>query len=401
MQRWSRRLTTGALVLLIAAALAYGFRPQPVEVEVARAVRAPLQVTVEEEGRTRVRDRFVISAPVAGYAHRIDLDVGDAVRRGETLLVLDPLPSAVLDARTRAAAQARVAAAQASVRAARENVAAAQATADYARAERERLQRLRAAGHASAEDVDRAAAEAQRSAAALRAARLGIEVAEHEREEAQTALTHSDASDAAPAPEQVAIHAPVEGRVLALHHESAGPVESGQSLLEIGDPRALEVEVELLSEDAVRVRPGARVLFERWGGDAPLEGVVRRVEPAGFTKISALGVEEQRTLVISDFTSPPERWSRLGDGYRVEASFILWEGEDVLQIPASALFREGGSWAVFVADGGRARLRRVNVGHTNGLRAQVRDGLAEGDAVIVHPDESIEDGTRLQIRTVR
>jgi HlyD family secretion protein len=194
----------------------------------------------------------------------------------------------------------------------------------------------------------------------------------------------------------VAVRSPVAGRVLKIPHKSEGPVGAGEALIEIGDPRALEVEVDLLSADAVRVHPGTRVLFERWGGDGPLQGEVKRVEPAGFTKISALGVEEQRVWAIVAFTSPRPAWQRLGDGYRVEASFIVWSGRDVLQVPASALFRDRAQWAAYVVESGRARKRRLRPGAGNGLQTQVLSGIAAGERVIAHPDDRVHEGARVE-----
>ncbi|MCC6301402.1 MAG: HlyD family efflux transporter periplasmic adaptor subunit [Gammaproteobacteria bacterium] len=398
MKNWRRRIAYGVIILAVLVLLVYGFRPQPVNVDTARAERGTLSVTVEEEGRTRVIDRFTLSAPVAAYARRVDLKVGDPVKRSAPLLTLEPLPSGVLDPRSRAAAEARVAAANAAHLAAKENAAAVASGAGLARIEHERVLGLRKNTLVSAEQEDRARAEAERTQAALRAAQLQVEVARHELDAAKTALAYSAAQARGETLERVTLSAPVDGRVLAIHRKSEGVVANGEPLIDVGDPHALEVEVDVLSDDAVRIRPGMRVRFERWGGDAPLEGVVRTVEPAGFTKISALGVEEQRVLVIADITSPPAQWERLGDGYRVEAVFILWEAPDVLQIPSSALFRAGGEWYVFTAEGDRARRHRIEIGHRNGLQAQVLGGLQGGETVIVHPDDTLEDGVRVETR---
>lgn len=391
-------LLPGLVAAAIVAVLAYAFRPQPMMVESAAVERGTLQVAVEEEARSRVIDRFVVSAPVAGYLQRITLRAGDAVQAGGPLLVIEPMQSEVLDPRTRAAAEGRVAAAQASLRAAEENADAARAGADFAQAELDRISRLHRAGQVSQEQADRARAEARRSTAALRAAEHSVEVARYELEIARTALEYSAAEARGEAPERIVVRSPVDGRVLRVRRESEGVVARAEPLIEVGDPRALEVVAEVLSDQAVRIAPGARVLLERWGGVRPLEGAVRTIEPSGFTKISALGVEEQRVLVITDITSPAEEWAQLGDAYRVEARFLLWEGEGVLQIPASALFRSGEGWGVFVADGDRARLRPVVVGRRGGLRAQVLEGLQEGERVIVHPDDALEDGSRIAVR---
>jgi len=394
-----RRLGMVLLALLVLAVVIYGFIPGPVTVDAARVVRDTLRVTVSEEGMTRVKDRFVVSAPVAGYLRRIELRVGDRVELGMTLAELEPVRSDVLDPRSRAQALARVAAAKASLEAARENARAAVTDAEYARSEYQRLSKLCEVKCVISEDeLERAEAQARRSEANRRSAEFTVEVARFELEASRTALEHSAAQPAGTPAETVQILSPVNGQVLGLQRESEGVVDAGRPLLEIGDPNALEVIVDLLSTDAVRVEPGTRVLFERWGGDGILEGRVRVVEPAGFTKVSALGVEEQRVWVVVDLTSPPEEWQRLGDGYRVEAAFILWEGSDILQIPASALFRHAGEWTVFAIADGRAERRKVTLGRRNGLQAQILSGLTKGEQVILHPDESIEQGTRVQRR---
>ena len=396
--QWRSRIGIGVLIVIIVIVLGFGFRPPPVYVDVAHVSRGPLQVTVEEEGKTRVIDRYLIFAPVAAYARRVELDVGDTVSKEQPLVQLEPLPSAVLDPRSRAEAQARVEAAEDALSAARENVRAAAATAELAETELRRVKRLRDNNIASQDEEDRARAEAQNVQAVLRSARFAVEVARHELEAAKTALQYSGAKSVDNATEPLLITSPIDGRVLKIHHESEGVVTLGQALIEVGDPRSLEIEVDVLSADAVRIQPGMAVMFERWGGDEPLHGVVRRVEPVGFTKISALGVEEQRVWVISDISSPAQQWQQLGDGYRVEAAFVLWRGEDVLQIPSSALFRDGEGWAVFVMENGRARHRAVRIGQRNGLIAQVLDGVVEGERVITHPDENVDDGVRVRLR---
>ena len=398
-----RRRNFGLITLAVAllATLAWGFWPRPVPVETATVERGPMQVTVEEEGYTRVKDRYVISAPVAGFLRRIQLDAGDALAQGRTMAVLEPLRSEVLDPRSRARAEAQIAAAQAALKVAEKKVDAARAEAKYARDEFARKQKLRASETISQTLLEEAETRARQSVAEEQSARFNVEVARYDLEAARTALRYSLADDGSNQPVTVELKAPVRSRVLRVTHESEGVVTAGEDLLEIGDPSQLEVAVDVLSEDAVRIRPRTRVLLHRWGGDAPLEGVVRTVEPSGFTKISALGVEEQRVWVISDLVSPPEKWQFLGDGYRVEASFILWQNADVLQAPASALFRHGNSWAVFTVEDGAAHRRRVEVGHRNGLVAQITDGLRPGDRVITHPDDRIEDGRRVQVHDLQ
>ena len=392
---WRRRIVLGLIAVLIAAGLFLGFRPQPVEVDLGVAHRAPLRIVIEQEGRTRVIDRYVVMAPVNGYARRIRLEIGNAVERNAVLAELEPVRAEVLDMRRQAEAEARIAAAASGVSAAEQRVSAAASNASLTQKELQRVRALRAAGHVSAAAEDLAASNAERSTADLRSAQFAVATARHERNAARTALQYAAAgSNAKP----VIVRSPVAGQVLKIPHKSEGTVTAGQPLIEIGDPRALEVEVDLLSADAVRVHPGTRVVFERWGGDGVLEGAVRVIEPAGFTKVSALGVEEQRVWVIVAFTSPPALWQRLGDGYRVEAGFILWEANDVLQIPASALFRDGDGWAVFAVEQGKAVKRRVEIGQRSGLSAQVISGIKAGEQVIVHPDDRVRVGVKVAAR---
>jgi HlyD family secretion protein len=391
--QWRRRLVVGAVAVALAAALAYGFYPAPLVLDTAVAARGPLQVTIEQEGRTRVVDRYVVAAPVAGYARRIRFDVGSTIEAGATVAELEPLRAQAPDARSRAEAQARVRAAASNAGAEQQRHDAAAAESALAQQELERVRALRASGYATLADLDRAAANTRRSQALLQSAEFGAATAAHELAAARTALMYAATPGSGGL---VAVRSPVAGRVLKIPHKSEGPVGAGEALLEIGDPRALEVEVDLLSADAVRVHPGTRVLFERWGGDGPLQGEVKRVEPAGFTKISALGVEEQRVWAIVAFTSPRPAWQRLGDGYRVEASFIVWSGRDVLQVPASALFRDRAQWAAYVVESGRARKRRLRPGAGNGLQTQVLSGIAAGERVIAHPDDRVHDGARVE-----
>lgn len=392
---WRRNLIFALIALGLVAVIALGFRKPPSLVSLAHVHTGPLQVTVQEEGKTRVIDRYVISAPVAGYTPRITQRVGDSVQRGETIVQLEPLRPAALDARSRATAEARVAAAQAAQQAAGEQARAAAAEAAQAEAEYQRLLELSKAQHVSPNDLERARARAAAATATERSSRFAVEVSRHELEAARTALHYAGGETVSGA--RVAITTPVDGRVLKLYQQSEGVVNAGQPLLEVGDPQRLEVAIEALSSNAVRIQPGMRVLFERWGG-APLEGRVRLIEPVGYTKISALGVEEQRVLVIADIAAPPQQWLALGDGYRVDARFILWENAAVLQVPASALFRRNDGWAVFVAEDGRAQLREVTPGQRSGLAAQIVEGLKEGESVIIHPDETVGDGVRIAER---
>ena len=313
-----------AVALLLVALLGWGFWPQPVVIETIEAERAPLTITVEEEGRTRVIDRYIISAPVDGVACRVQLDVGDPVQQGEVLLGITPLESQVLDQRSRAQAIAMIAAAQSNLAAAREQASAAESAAQLATNELKRLQPLARKGLASKGELDRVETEVQTSTAAKRSADFSVQVASYEVQAAQSVLEYSAGAKDEPVV-RVPITSPVTGKILKVLRECEGPVHTGEPLLEVGDPAALEVEVDVLSADAVQIKPGMRVLFERWGGDQPLQGVVRIVEPVGFTKFSALGVEEQRVLIISDLTSPSQEWQRLGDGYRYVGGVVAIE----------------------------------------------------------------------------
>jgi len=384
---------------LVALAIAWGFWPRPVLIETGEVARRPLQITVEEEARTRVVDRYVLYAPVAGYLRRVDLDVGDEVALGETLAVLDPLRPSVLDPRARAEAEARVAAARAGLERTGAALRQVEAEAELAVEEYLRREGLLARELISRSEFDQALSRKNALTAARAAAASAVEVARFDLEAALAALRYSAAVDGDEPAETVPVRSPVSGRVLKVLQESAGVVSAGQPLLEVGDPRQLEVEVEVLSRDAVRIEPGGRVLFDRWGGEETLEGVVRTVEPTGFTKISALGVEEQRVLVIVDIDSPPESWQRLGHGYRVEAEFIVWERADALTVPASALFRRDDGWAVFVVEGGRARLQPVRPGPGSGLLTEVLEGVSAGDTVILHPDDAVDDGVPVRLFT--
>ena len=395
---WRGRALFWSVIAVLAAVVIFmALRPQPVWVEAASVTRQNLEVTIVEEGRTRVEDRYVISAPVAGYLRRIELQVGDHVEQGQLLTRLEPLRSDVLDARSRAEAQARVAAAQASLQAARQQVAAAEADEDLARKELARMQSLAPQQLVSEDLVQQAQANVQRTAAVSRSAHFGVDVAQHELEAAKMRLTVSAASSGKNAVELVDIRSPVSGAVLQRLRQSEGVVSPGQALLEIGDPKALEVVVEVQSFDAVRIQPGTQVRLTGWGGK-PIEAQVRTVEPVGFTEVSALGVDEQRVRVVLDLVSPRTDWSLLGDGYRVDAHFILWRGDQVLTIPESSVFRRDDRSYVFVIDGDRVREQQVQVGESDGFNSELRQGLKEGERVVRHPDNRLGDGARVRTR---
>jgi len=393
-----RRIFIIAVATAVILALVYGFLPKPVPVDVAQASRAPMTVTIEEEGKTRVRDRFVISSPVSGFIRRITLKVGDIVSKGQQVAVIEPVQSSVLDPRSRAEAEAAAIVAQSAINTAEERERAAEADAVYSRNNLERQKKLNALGYIARDVLEQAEADSKKAVANHLAAVAAVKTARLEHTRTRATLGHSAADRAADRHRTTVIATPVAGRVLKLQRESEGVVNAGDPLIDIGDPGAIEVKVEVLSADAVAIKPGTNVLFERWGGSTPLSGIVRVVEPAAFTKISSLGVEEQRVLVIADITSVPEEMRRLGDGYRVEAKFIIWEQKDVLQVPVSALFRKGDGWGVFVNEAGRARLKQVTIGHRTGSTAEVLNGIAEGEKVIIHPDDTVRNGVRVKLR---
>lgn len=393
---WRRRIFVTGIIVIILIFLVYGFLPKTQDVDIVAVKRGPLQITIEEEGRTRLKDRFTISAPTAGYLRRIHAKVGDVVKRGQVVAVLEPLQSQALDPRTRATAEAAVASAEAALGAATERERVAKADVAYLEQRLERLKALYGKGSISKDQYDQINSETEKARAMQLAAAAEINVAKSEMERAKVSLKNFSAMRGDG--NTVGVIAPVNGAVFRIYHESEGAVNIGQPLIDIGDPRNLEVRVEVLSSDAVKIKQGTRVLFKRWGNDEPLTGKVKLVEPAGFTKISSLGVEEQRVLVIVDITSPPEQWRLLGDGFRMEAHFIIWEGASILQIPASALFRLRDQWGVFVAEGGKSQKRVVEIGQRNGLAAEILSGLKENEQVLAYPDDTISEGTKIRAR---
>jgi HlyD family secretion protein len=396
-----KRLTFwGPLALVLALVLAWLFRPGAVPVDLVAVDRGPLTVSVSDEGETRVRDMYVVSAPIPGRMRRIELEVGDPVVADQTLVArIEPSDPSFLDVRSAAEARANVDAAAAARTHAEAQVRRVQAELDFARAEYERIRALARSHTVSENELDSAQRRARTAEAALAEAQAERKVRDSEYQVARARLLAPNAARARVADcDCVSVYSPVSGQVLRIVNESEGVVASGTPLVEVGNPGLLEVVVDLLSADAVRVQSGQRVVIEAWGGDQPLDGVVERVEPFGFTKVSALGIEEQRVNVVIDITSPRERWERLGHGYRVEPRIVLWESSDVLRVPLSALFRQGDQWAVFVERDGRAELREVEIGQGNGLQAEVRAGLDAGERVVLHPADRVSPGVRLAER---
>jgi len=385
----NRKLLAGAAFVLLLAVIALW--PEAATVDVAPVARGTLQVTVDDEGETRVRDRFVISAPVAGRLQRIELEPGDPVRRGAVVATLTPAPPGLLDARTRAEAEAAVEAARAALARARAEAERARAVRDRASSDLERSRQLVPSGIVSRDALEMSETNWRAAEEALRSASFAAASAEADLERSRAVLRQASGGGS----QAIELHSPVDGEVLKRLRESEAVVPTGEPLLELGNPRDLEIVSDLLSVDAVKVRPGQRVLIEQWGGEGTLEGRVRRVEPSGFLKISALGVEEQRVNVIVDFVDLKQA-AALGDGYRVEVRVAVWEGKDVVKAPTSSLFRQGEQWAAFVDDGGRARLRTVEVGRRNGSEAQILSGLNAGERVVIHPGDTLHDGRRLR-----
>lgn len=390
MRRWRRHWWSILAAAGIVGLVVYTFLPTPVDADVAVVVRGELQVSVEREGKTRVRERYVVSTPLAGRLKRIELHPGDLVKEGRTLLaVIEPGDPSLLDARALAEAEARVKAAEEASNLAADNLQ--QALADL-----RRVKSLTGTTRVSEEEVEQAEHKE-------RAARFSAKIADYELALARAALVRNRPRSPGEIESwQFHIHSPITGCVLEVFLENAKFIPAGTDLVKLGDPADLECVIDVLSTDGVRVRqalqalPEVKVLLEHWGGGTPLHGRVRLVEPAAFTKVSALGVEEQRVNVVVDFTDPPEKWQALGDGFRVEARIIVWEGENVLKVPTGALFWLGDRWAVFVVSDGRASLRPVRIGQSNGMETEVLEGLKEHDRVVVYPSDRITDGIRIR-----
>lgn len=390
----------GAVAL--AAAMTYAFWPRPVEVDVGHVDRGPMRITVDEDGKTRVRDRYVVSAPVAGRLRRITLRAGDPIKAGKTALaVIEPADPAPLDARERAQAEARLKAAQAALNKATPDLERAKTAHDYAQQDLDRMRDGFARKVISHQAFDAAEEKELTTAQELIAAKFAQQVAQFEVEQARSVLEQRGSSTAtAPADWLLDVPAPVDGAVLRVFQESSAIVTAGTKLVEVGDPRNLEVEVDVLSRDGAAIAPGAKVMFDGWGGTRPLAGRVRLVEPSAFTKVSALGVEEQRVNVIIDLVDPPDQRPTLGDAFRVDAHITTWEATDVRKVPAGALFRHGDGWALFVvSNDGKAHLHQVSIGRQNATDAELLSGLGDNATVVLFPGDKIRDGVRVVERS--
>lgn len=406
-RKHSRTVIFSVVAAGLLSLMLWAFWPRPAFVDFGTVERRAMRVTIDEEARTRVRDAYVVSAPIAGRLLRVEVEAGDEVTGGETVIarMLAVAPSA-LDVRTREQARAGVSAAEAALRVARADLNSALADQDLADAEVSRARTLRRSGSVSQSVLDRAEREKRAADAAVDTAKAAISMREAELANARARLIEFRepangirGAESVPDGSAVPLEAPITGRVLRVIQESETTVSPGQAILEIGDvSNDLEVIAELLSTDAVQVETGDKVIIDNWGGEAPLEGIVERVEPWGFTKFSALGVEEQRVNTIIRFTDPLEARSKLGHGYRVEVRIVVWEKDDALTVPTSALFRYDGGWAVFAVDGGRADLTPVQVVRNNGEVAAISEGLQAGQTVILYPAADIEDGNRVKAR---
>jgi HlyD family secretion protein len=385
-QRFRKLLWPTIIALGVLGLIIYAFLPARVDVDTARVERGPLLVTVDREGKTRVRERYVVSAPLAGRIQRIELHPGDRVEESKTVVaVIEPGDPSLLDPRARAEAEARVRAAEEADKLAKTNL-------NQAHSEAERARRLGVGRSISQEELDRAEHKERTATFALRIADYELELARAAFQRTQPRSPGENGST------RLEIRSPISGCVLEVYQESSRTIPVGTELLKVGNTTDLECVIDVLSTDAVKIRRGAKVYLEHWGGDQPLLGRVRLVEPGAFMKVSALGVEEQRVNVLVDFTEPRAKWETLGDGYRVEARIVVWESDNVFKAPAGAFFRHSNAWTAFRTVNGRARLTTVSLGRTNGLETQVLEGLEEGDAVILHPSDRIKDGVAVASR---
>ncbi len=396
LHRRLKRAVGGIAALGVLAMLILAWMPKAVGVEVARASRGPMRVTVDEDGRTRVKDRYVVSSPLLGSVARTSLHPGDMVKQATVLARIVPLSSPLLDDRSRGSAEAKVAAATAAREQAKAQIERAKVALGFAKQEAERQRSLRAKDTISQVELDRSEVNLRTLAAELASAEFGARVADYDLRMANATLGRIRSRGKGDASEQMEIPSPIEGMVLKVIQQSEGVAQAGTALVELGDPRALEIAVDLLTSDAPRVRPGALVSIDRWGGEA-LKGRVRLVEPSAFTRVSALGVQEQRVNAIIDLETPYEVWAALGDGYRVETHIVVWEASDAVAVPASAVFRRGEEWAAFVVEQGLARLRVVKLGQRDSLRVQIESGLEDGQQVVLHPSDAVVDGAKVDV----
>ena len=394
--RHVKRALAVLAVLGALAGLVMAWLPDPILVDEVSVQRGRLHVTVDEDGRTRVKDRYVVSSPLLATSARMELHPGDRLEEGGLLAQLMPLPPALLDSRSEAQAERRVASAQAARKQAESTVARARTLLEFASADALRQRALSQQGATAERALDNAELQERTAREELASAEFALRVAGHEVEMARLSLARQSGVD--DQKDAIELTSPVAGQVLRVIQESAGVVQPGTPLLELGDVKALEIVADVLTSDAVHIRPGARAWIERWGGGNTLQAHVRSIEPSAFTRISALGVEEQRVNVILDLDEPYTKWAALGDGYRVEVRILTWQADNVLTVDESALFRRNDRWATFAVHEGRAQIAYVEIGHRNGELAEVLGGLTEGQAVIAHPSDRVAAGVRVAAR---
>ena len=397
-----KRIMAGLAVAVAFAFLIWFAWPQPVAVDMAEIVRGPMEVTVEDTGRTRVRHVYTVSALIAGKVLRTPRYVGDEVVADQTVVAaMQPMAPAFLDARTREELQAALVAAEAGIELAEHEIHRLEAARDFARSELRRAEELARRGVISPKTLDKARFDAETGVAALSSAKAQLDMRRSELASVMARLGDPSAAAASDDTDwRIELRAPVSGRVLRIVQESESAVQAGTPLIEIGDPADLEVVADLLSTDAVQIEPGAAVRIDGWGG-TPVRGRVARIDPAGFTKISTLGIEEQRVRTVIDFVDPPETWSRLGHDFHVVVHVTAWSAEEAVAVPVAALFRKGDNWAVYAVRDGRARMTPVEIGRRNNRLAEVRDGLEAGDRVVLHPSDRVEEGTAVAARIIR
>ena len=396
-----KKIWIGIGVVLALALLAWAFMPQPLDVEIAGVSQGRFERAVQEDGKTRLRERYVVSTPLTGRITRLHLKQGDAVAANAAVATLWPVDPTLLDERARAEQTARIGAMQASAARARANRERALAALEQARIERKRSEALASQGFVSPNQNETGRLNGRLREKELESARQEEDAAHHELEQSRIALRQYAGSQPGAQQKPFEIKAPVAGKVLKLLQQSEGMVLAGTPLLELGDPAQLEIVADILTEDAAQITPGTAVQLTNWGGAEVLEGRVRLIEPGAFTKVSALGVEEQRVNVVIDLTSPAERWRSLGDGFKVDVRILVQVVDNAVKVPVSALFPLGPRWGLFVLEQGRASRREVDVAARNGVEAWVPNGLASGAQVVVYPDTQLRDGERVKARPRR
>lgn len=400
MKRSPQHVPSIAVAISVIGLLAYGFWPTPIEVDLVHAHRGQFQLTVRDDGETRIKEKYIVSAPVDGRLLRIEIHPGDIVCVGQTVVArVEPTDPSLLDARTQAQLEARVGAAEANHQ--RSQAELSQQTNAFEAAQHEftRVNELKNTNAISQATVDQVEHQYHIAKAGVNSAVFSAKIAEFELAQARAALVRTPGSDNSSS--SLTIHSPIDGRVLRVFREDEGVVSPGSPIVELGNSSEMEMLIDLLSTDAVRVRPGAKVFVEHWGGTGILEGTVRVIEPAAFLKISALGIEEKRVKIVADFTTPLQQRESLGDGYRFEARIVVAEYQDAATVPSGVLLRDGEKWYVFKVVDGRAKQQSVKIGESNGMDTRILNGVVPEDELILYPTDKIRDGVRVFSSTAR